>query len=563
MTGPIADRDLGAADLREIVDLGLARGAALLTGEERDVAERILAAEGAAARWLARLSARVGDAHRVPVDEDGPAACAALCEAGLLRDGADWPARVAASPNATLRAWCRASGAPVSGARPALVARLVAGPPVADEAAWVTWPHRRLLTRLERFATLRKEPDRGLRVAERLGHVAWPSYALTSGGALFPDRVALLAWEALLDAHAEGSLTVDAALDALRTGAADAPGPLSLRRRMRRFVVDHVEALLRGGDGEAADALLADLEEAAGLPPHRLAPLRARARERAGDARGALDLLVASREGAPLDAALGLERSARRLARAGRGAFAPLPPVREAPTRDLRLEPGASGGVRPRWRAGDDDALIERAVQQVVADAGRPSVRAEGPLARTLFALLFADALLAPVPGALPVPRLAGPLDLGSPGWAARRAAWIFPVLDDLAEGRAPARVQAACARFAGIRLAGLDLPVEDPAPLVAAAEALGPAGLRALLVPLLRDGPRAAAGLPDLLVLPGPEVRLPGSFPARLGSGALFVEVKGPGDALRDGQRAWIHELLGAGGPVEVWRVAARPPTG
>ncbi|MBW1877749.1 MAG: VRR-NUC domain-containing protein [Deltaproteobacteria bacterium] len=78
------------------------------------------------------------------------------------------------------------------------------------------------------------------------------------------------------------------------------------------------------------------------------------------------------------------------------------------------------------------------------------------------------------------------------------------------------------------------------------------------ILETLLREGWRAARGLPDLVVLPGPRIRLPGAMPSRLGEGLVLAEVKGPTDSVRDEQAAWFDRLLGAGAKVELWQVSA-----
>jgi len=192
-------------------------------------------------------------------------------------------------------------------------------------------------------------------------------------------------------------------------------------------------------------------------------------------------------------------------------------------------------------------------VARRVEAAGRRVVACEGAWIRSLLVLLLGEILFLPVPGALPVPRLPGPLDLGTPAFAARRARAVFALLEAVDRGEAPHRIRAAGARWEGVLVRGYSRP--DPEGLAATAEALGPAGVRALVTPLLQRGFRAAAGLPDLIVLGGPSVRLD-AHPSRLPPGPRFVEVKGPGDTLREGQRVWIDRLLRAGLPVEVWRV-------
>ena len=75
--------------------------------------------------------------------------------------------------------------------------------------------------------------------------------------------------------------------------------------------------------------------------------------------------------------------------------------------------------------------------------------------------------------------------------------------------------------------------------------EALGGCVVAAICQTLALDYAGTCHGAPDLLLLsPGP--------PAR----ARFVEVKGPGDSLRDAQLAWIDVLVRAGAEVEVAHV-------
>lgn len=544
-----------------MLSLGGERAGPLCTEEERSILCRLEEVAGPAGRLIARISARRPDAFIVeelsgPGIDDPHLACDELVDLGLLTEGAPWAVRLAVAPRALLSEYCRLRRLPRRGRKEELVARLLPVEPVPAERRMVGWPHRRLLDRVERFATLRREPDRGLLVAERLGHLAWPDYAPTRGAAFFADRDALLAWEALWQHLREGSLSVEQALEALELGTGDAPGGLSLRRRLRRLVREQAEALTRGGSPQQAAELLDRLEASAGLSADKLAVTRARCMELAGSPQQAMAHLAACREEARPDRRLAISRTGRRIARSIGGSWAPDPPLREPAERRLSMARVEAEGVRPRWRVGGEDRLIEGAIIARLAERGRVALRCEGGLARTLFALLFVDALLAPVAGALPVPRLSGPLDLGRSTFSCRRPRWIYPVLDAISAGEAPGRIQAACERFAGVRLVGVSMPLDPAAPLVAAAEALGPGGLRALLLPLLRDGLGAAAGLPDLLLLPGSEVTLPHAFPRRLGPDLCLVEVKGPGDSLRDGQRVWIDRLQGAGLRTEVWRV-------
>ena len=82
----------------------------------------------------------------------------------------------------------------------------------------------------------------------------------------------------------------------------------------------------------------------------------------------------------------------------------------------------------------------------------------------------------------------------------------------------------------------------------VAAAPALLaslPPAVRAGICDLVASEPlRARSGFPDLIVANG----TPGCF--------AFLEVKGPGDALRDAQRRWLEDLRALGASAEVLEV-------
>ena len=82
-----------------------------------------------------------------------------------------------------------------------------------------------------------------------------------------------------------------------------------------------------------------------------------------------------------------------------------------------------------------------------------------------------------------------------------------------------------------------------------------------ALLAPFLAHGFRAAAGWPDLVILPGPPCVLPGALPATLGPGLIWAEIKGPTDTLRDAQALWHHTLRAQGQAVERWEVVPAAP--
>jgi Fanconi-associated nuclease 1 len=154
------------------------------------------------------------------------------------------------------------------------------------------------------------------------------------------------------------------------------------------------------------------------------------------------------------------------------------------------------------------------------------------------------------------VPRLDGPLDLGTPHFAARRADPVAGILAAIRAGEAGDRVLAADIRWRGTRLRGAAWGLFARAELVALARGLPPAGLASVMEALLRYGWRATRGLPDLVVLPGAETKLAGAFPSILPGGVVLAEIKGPGDTLRPDQRIWADRLVRAGIRAEWWSV-------
>ena len=244
-----------------------------------------------------------------------------------------------------------------------------------------------------------------------------------------------------------------------------------------------------------------------------------------------------------------LERTGRRLAHRARTGWVPRVPLREAPLRNVRL-PAGERRARPTWHVDGEDRLVEPALVALLRLATRDALHAENWLWTSLYALVFRDLYFLPVPGMLPTARRDGPLDVGTPGFYARRREAIAVRLADLAE-RGPSTYVKG---WSGERLAGL---WSADAVRSVCARIPGPTAA-AILTRLVKEGWAAARGLPDLYVLPGAEVRLPDSVPSRIASGDLLAEVKGPGDTLRDEQRVWHHHLLESGILVELWGVTA-----
>ncbi|MEN0063799.1 MAG: VRR-NUC domain-containing protein [Myxococcota bacterium] len=552
-------------DFFDILDRALDRGAALLTSGEQRIVARMRRLEGEAAIAYARLTTRVPtiyEVDRLAIANvtDVPTALDTLTEAGLVDGLVTWRDRAHHLRNEDLIAILRARGASTSGRRDQLLARL-------DGAIGFTWArfvrvrHRKLVRRLERWAFLKPWPDRNTVVLDRIGVVKWPDYATTSGEALPATRRRWLAYEDLAD-RLFGSiapLTPQEALDHLCQGTATAPGRLDLRRTLRKELLDVGHHWEREGRLEDALALYQRLVDAGGARRPAVAFRWAQALHAAGRSTEAFALLAQARREAHPTERLGLVRAQRRIGRGLRRSVAPDPPLLKPLRRQLRLPLTDTQGARPRW--GEHRDLIEAAVCRWLAGHGRSASFGESRPFTMLFALLFADVLFQPVPGALPVRWLTGPLDFGTPHFRNARQTAIETVFAALDRGEAPDRIRDAWARYHGQRVLGARWDIHTVDQLVVLAQHLGPTGLRAVLDPMLDHGLRVGAGLPDLVIWPGRAIRLPDALPSRLSEGLCVAEIKGPKDRLRDGQRMWLHRLLQAGVPTELWEIAP-PPT-
>ena len=548
-------------DLRTWVRDGLERGGDLLSAGEVLIAQRLLAVDGAVGLLLARLHTRKRSCFPASdladrYGEDAWRSAEALVDLDLADHLVPPATRAAHSTVAELRAACVRLGLRRSGAHAALVERL-AQVPRWDDRRWVRLRHRELVQRLGRFATLRRHPDPAQAVIERLGHVAWPEYALTDGPVAHRNRAALLAWEHALARRDEAD--GDELLALLRTEVGSPASTLDLRGSLERRLLARAYELERAGEPARARAWLEALgpERAASSAVRRARCLEAE--ERPAEA---LQVLLSARETPGETPRLDVHRAGRRVARALRRAWPPAPPLPPLRERHLRLEAGEKDAGRPTWVVDGEAFTIEAAVVRALQRAGRRAVHAEGGLWRTIFALVTAEIRFLPVRGALPVTRLDAPLDDGSPAFVARRAGPIATLLAALRAGAGGRIVAEADARWRGKRLRGADWT--SPAELLCevAANASG-AALAQLVERLLVDGDRAVAGLPDLVILPGGPATLDGAHPSGLASTLFLAELKGPTDALRDEQRVWIGLLSDAGLRTELWHVAPNGTAG
>lgn len=576
--GPGAAEAFPLLDLEEALAVALARSDWLLSAGEVVLVRRFQACSEPARALYARLRARrarVFDPARLDYAEvpEASAAVDELRRAGLaLPRGAPLPVAWLAETHtvAELKALLARLGRRRGGRRAELVARLddPEGRALLAERDALVLCGRALFRRLLRLYLLRGDADLSRAVVERLGLRTWPRYTPSGGEPPFPTRGRLLAWEQsrrrwhLLDG--EGLLAeLPAALDRVRQSPVPPP-------HLRRFRARHYDERIcaeaaRGLERAGEHAVAAEVYEAllgAGVARRSEVAVRlAQCRDRLGDPAGALAACREALESARPAERLALVRTGRRLARKAGRPWVPLPPLRRPARRELSLPGAEGGGSRPLYRTSAGPRTVEPAVVDWLAARGRPALFGESSPWRTLFGLLAWPLLFAPVPDALPSPWLNGPLDYGTPRFREARREDVAAWLAQLRAGRGAELLEAALAEHGDEAIVGVDLGRVPPPVLGALVEGLSGPALAGILEAFVDQGGRAARGLPDLCLLPGPALHAPEALPHRVGTGLLLVEVKGPGDSLRDEQRVWLDRLARLGVPAEVWEVARTPP--
>ena len=464
-----------------------------------------------------------------------------------------------------LSAACRRLGLRRSGTRAVLESRLL-GEQLRARAllnkAGVRLRHRGLMRRLCRAFLGRSDGDLRSLVMHRVGVVRFADYTPATGAGPYPDRRSMVAYERAREwaqaLRQAGEIGPDDLARAIAM-VADAPAaPPAFRRfRARRYGVlvltQAAEAHERARRWTQAAALWRILVEADA--PH-VARRLALCLERSGAAPDAVRVCVAAMPSAGVLESIALARTGRRLARRAGIGWRPSPPLRSPPRRRLRLTSTGPSNGRPTWSG----LSVERAVAAHIQAAGRVVIRGENLLWTTLFGTLLRDVVFAPVAGMLSGALQAGPLDLGQADFGERRSHWLEPALAEVEQDAGAARLHHAFEAHLGEVIWGVTWTRWSQDQLQAVCAGLGGRLLSKILGALAHGAARS--GLPDLLVLPGDRLRLEHLFPGRIPSGACFVEVKGPGDQLRDGQLVWLDRLLGWGAPAEVWDVEARPPS-
>jgi hypothetical protein len=245
----------------------------------------------------------------------------------------------------------------------------------------------------------------------------------------------------------------------------------------------------------------------------------------------------------------------------------------DASTSSAAASAPASASAPSSAHSAPASVTIEELALAHYASRGWCGMHAESGVWRTLFGLLFWDVLFdgaTSPPGAFQHAFQNAPLDLGAPGFdSGARAAPLRARLAAIAAGRGPRLLAATWALRRGAAAAGVSWRRHTLAQLQDICACFGGAAVAAIMRLFASDYTAWRAGMPDLVLWRFTSPRAnegtneganEGGATANEGARAneggpegMLVEVKGPRDVLRPGQRAWAAALLAAGVAVEV----------
>jgi len=534
----------------------------LLTQGEDHILRTFLALDHPVQHVYARLHGRLRqpvreDTFKPPGVEDIPGVLTQLESLGFIDRGHLVPKRQrhAAMRVPELRALCKREALPTKGRRPELLARIqqletTGGPSV------IRLRHSSLFRRLLRAGLQDHRGDLTKSVLHDLGVSRSADYTPTAGAGRFPKRHGMRAYEWALKRYQAGPEQpprIEKTETLLRELSLSSTVPdYRFRFSAKRFLGDLLRLELRNLERHQDPQTLVDLyEQAVCVHPeqasyyrHRLALVE--------DKRGNCQIAATLCARHTTDDAFSftVHRTGRRIAKKCRITY----------PADLKKEPATEQHLTLPWQrekgAWKHPQLgplrIEKAVIEWLRGHDREAVYAEGRFWSTLFALVYASALFAPIPGMLPCPHLNKPLDFGTVAFRTRRQAEIETIQHQVRTNGLSHLIQKTWRQRHGQNITGLSWVRWPLEALCAAVEAIDPHTVLRVLDHFIDRGKRATKGLPDLLILPGPSV----SENIQLGTKAMLVEIKGPGDSLRDAQRWWLRRLKELGIDPEIWRV-------
>jgi hypothetical protein len=168
----------------------------------------------------------------------------------------------------------------------------------------------------------------------------------------------------------------------------------------------------------------------------------------------------------------------------------------------------------------------------------------ENRLMNTLFGLAFWEEIFMPLPGAFHHAYQGGPSDMFEQGFRERRATAIERRMATLRRGNLASTLSRAYHRYHPYHCHWTDWRRVDAAMVETACQVIPRNHLLAVFERLLFDPRENRKGFPDLVALGN----RPGDY--------CLIEVKGPGDALQEGQKGWLRYFADKDIPARVARV-------
>jgi hypothetical protein len=193
------------------------------------------------------------------------------------------------------------------------------------------------------------------------------------------------------------------------------------------------------------------------------------------------------------------------------------------------------------------DYMVEHCVRDHLAQLaeGYSTIHyVENGLVNSLFGLLCWKAIFAPIPGAFFHDFQYGPADLASKHFVERRRSQLAECLAQLESDRYKATIREYFAAKSGVQCPFIAWGLLSKSLLECALSCFPARHLRLWFEWILRDVQENRAGFPDLVQFWPRELRY------------RMVEVKGPGDQLRDNQRRLLEFCVSHNMPVSVCRV-------
>lgn len=205
---------------------------------------------------------------------------------------------------------------------------------------------------------------------------------------------------------------------------------------------------------------------------------------------------------------------------------------------------------KSRWEGRNGEELtVEALALQWYEEQGYKGVHCETRIIAMIFGILFWDIIFAPIPGAFETPYQAAPLDIAEDSFFYSRQELMEKRLSEIQDGEAANIIRRVDAihRTSETWCVGVQWDLASGEDLIDIVTCIGGEALSLMCRVLCEDYAARQSGGPDLFLW-NAEQRI-----------CKFVEVKGPGDTLRENQKVWIDALLRASVPVEICRVVEK----